>query len=282
MKTICIKTNNPNTINYLLRELTDYNLQNVCFSCKQFKSFNNVIMHYTGSNAQIFRLNISKILSSLIIDQYELDIATKILSRDYFYFNITERNEILKRIENKFYEDEKTYYYKKNILSSIFTNLLEQSNKVYLKGIITFRLPNYMKELKKQVDSIVNEFLIEKEYNEFISLLKVYINTESCKADFVHLIYKNGSPILLDKNKNIIKTDSNILNAKYLSDITFSDCDFALNTLLNLIPKKIYVHLIDEEIDEFINTLILIFENRIEICADCNICHIYKAKKANH
>ena len=28
--------------------------------------------------------------------------------------------------------------------------------------------------------------------------------------------------------------------------------------------------------DEFINTLKLIFENRVEICNECNICNLYK------
>jgi len=36
-----------------------------------------------------------------------------------------------------------------------------------------------------------------------------------------------------------------------------------------------YIHLIDIE-DEFINTLKLIFDNRVCICKDCNICTIYK------
>lgn len=131
---------------------------------------------------------------------------------------------------------------KENKLSSAFYTLLEQNNKVYLKGIVTFRLFDYIKELQSQIDSAVNQYLIEKEYNEFVSLLRIYINTEHCKTNLVHLIYNNGSPTLLDENKQIIRTDSNILNAKYLSDITFSDCDIALNTLLNLIPKKsIYI-----------------------------------------
>ena len=133
--------------------------------------------------------------------------------------------------------------------------------------------------MQTQIDSAVNQYLIEKEYNEFVSLLKLYINTEPCQIDYVHLIYKDNSPILLDQSKNIIKADSNILNAKYLSDISFSNSDIALNTLLNIVPKKIYIHLIDKEADEFITTLKLIFENRVIICTDCNICRIYKATK---
>ena len=266
MKTICIKTNNENAINYLLKTLKKINLQDVHFSYKEFKIFKNIFIHYKGSNLNIFLFKISDILSSLVLEIYEKDIANRILSCDYFYFNSMEKKEIISKLDNLCDEDIKTFLLKKEKLSNIFYKLLEQNKKVYLKGIITFRVNDYLKELQNQIDSAVNQYLIEREYNEFVSLLKVYIDTEPCKIDLLHIIYNNGSPILLDKNKNIIKTDSNILNAKYLSDITFSDCDIALNTLLNLIPKKIYLHLVDEKNDEFINTLKLIFENRIIIC----------------
>ena len=268
MKTICIKTNNEAAIDYLLKMLIDYNLEDVYYSCRKFKTFKNVFIHYKGSNFKIFLFNISEILTFLILELYEKDIAYRILSTDYFYFNSAEKEKILMKFNDLNYEDSDTIAYKKEKLSKIFFDLLEQDNKLYLKGVITFRLSDYIHELQNQVDSSVNQYLIEKEYNEFVSLLKVYINTEPSKTDFVHLIYNNNSPVLLDKNNNIIKTDSNILNAKYLSDITFSDNDIALNTLLNLIPKKIYLHLIDKKVDEFITTLKLIFENRIVLCTD--------------
>ena len=67
--------------------------------------------------------------------------------------------------------------------------------------------------------------------------------------------------------------------SKYLSDISFSSNDYALNSLLTLLPKKIYIHLIDNVIDEFIHTLGLIFEDRAQICTDCNICRLYKNSK---
>ena len=66
-----------------------------------------------------------------------------------------------------------------------------------------------------------------------------------------------------------------MFNAQYLSDISFSSNDYALNTLLTLLPRKIEIHLIGYE-DEFINTLKLIFGTKIFICTDCNICRTYK------
>ena len=144
-----------------------------------------------------------------------------------------------------------------------------------LDGFVRFRLPDYEETLEEIVDFAVNQFIIEKEYTEFVSLLKVYVNSEPSKCDFVHLIYHNEKPILLDSNKNIIKTELNLMNAKYLSDISFSSSDMVLNTLLSILPRKIYIHLIDEA-DEFISTLQLIFENKIFICKECNICNVYR------
>ena len=132
-----------------------------------------------------------------------------------------------------------------------------------------------MKILDNIVDMAVNQYIIEKEYTEFINLLKIYVNTTQTNTNIIHLIYTNGESILLDEEKNIIPLSNNVFNAKYLSDITFSSNDFALNTLLSMLPKKLEIHIIDEE-DEFINTLKLIFEDRVYICKECNICKTYK------
>ena len=103
-----------------------------------------------------------------------------------------------------------------------------------------------------------------------------------CKFHFLllkrHLIYKNHDSILLDSSKKLIKFNDDLINKKYLSDISFSSNDFALNTLLTLLPKKLYIHLIDEE-DDFINTLKLIFDSRVFICTDCNLCNLYMNNK---
>ena len=144
-----------------------------------------------------------------------------------------------------------------------------------LDGFVNFRLKDYMEIIDYIVDLSVNSFLIKREYLEFINLLKTYVKTKPFGTSYIHLIYLNSETILLDKNKEIINTDTDIFTAKYLSDISFSSNDYALNTILNLLPKKIYVHILDEE-DEFINTLKLIFENRLEICNDCEICNLYK------
>lgn len=84
----------------------------------------------------------------------------------------------------------------------------------------------------------VNQYIIEKEYTEFINLLRTYVNTTDTGTTVLHLIYTNGESILLDEQKNMVSLYENIFNAKYLSDITFSSNDYALNTLLSILPKN--------------------------------------------
>lgn len=60
--------------------------------------------------------------------------------------------------------------------------------------------------------------------------------------------------ILLDKQKNVINFAKNNLDKCYLSDISFSTNDYALNSLLTLLPSKLIIHLISPA-DDFINTL---------------------------
>ncbi len=279
MKKICIKTNNQLAINYLLENLEIVKLRDVHFLCKKFKTFNNIIIFYKGKNLDLFLCSISELLSSLVMELYETDILYQILTNEYFYFNNIEKNDVLDKLEDICIDDEDSYIFKEQTLFDTFFNFLKENDKLYLKGFITFRLCNYVQKLQSQVDTAVNQYLIEKEYNEFVSLLRLYVNTEIPQCDELHLIYKDGSPILLDENKNIIQANSDLFKAKYLSDISFSEADFALNTILNIIPQKLYIHLIDNEIDEFINTLELIFEKRAVVCTDCNICRIYRSKR---
>ena len=277
MKSLCIKTNDSNVISYLLNELKYSKLENIYFSENQFKYYKNVIIHYLGNDFASFYSKISSILSFLVIDELEEDFLKHILLQNYFYFNSQEREQILSFCFDTFADDYINCFDKKfQILYNGFYDFIKDNKVLYLDGFIYFRLKAYFSILDDTVNNAVNHFLIEKEYLEFVSLLKLYINSQDSTCEVVHLVYSSSESILLDKDKNIIAPDSDIFNAKYLSDISFSSNDFTLNSLLNLIPKKIYIHLIDNKIDEFIQTLELVFENRVNLCTDCNICKFYK------
>ena len=282
MKSICIKTNNENQLNYLLNELEYIEIKPVIISTNKFKNYKNIIIHYKGNDIKKFIHEVSCILSCMVIDELEEKFINQLLIKNYFYFDSNERKNITEMCFEIFADDFNLYFDKKyNCLINDFEVYLSSNKSIILTGFLNFRVKDYLSILEDAVDEAVNSFVIEKEYLEFISLLKMYINSQKSSCDVVHLIYNNESSILLDKDKNIIDVSDDIFKAKYLSDISFSSNDYALNSLLTLIPKKIYIHLINNCVDEFIHTISLIFENRVEICTDCSICQIYKNNPSN-
>ncbi len=273
MKSFCIKTNNREIINYLLNKFDKIDFANISYIDRKFKIYNNFIVHYTGENLEEFYKILGNIITDTIIKFYEIHIIRRILGFNYFYFDEFERNKIeevcIESLKNNKFKNRN-----KTICNKI-QKYLKKNKSMILDGFVTFRIKEYIEKIDELVDEGVNKYIVEKEYAEFISLLKMYVNSKEPETEEIHLIYTNGESILLDKNKDIITIANNSFNAKYLSDITFSSNDFALNALLSLLPKKINIHLITKK-DEFIDTLCLIFEEKVYMCTDCNICRTYK------
>ncbi len=276
MKSLCIKSNNTDIIIYLLDKFQTINLDDLYVTNRKFRLYENVIVHYNGDFLDSFYDKVTSILSDTIICFFEDKLIKRILEYNYFYFTPSEKRQILDLARDFLEEDAIS---REDNFFSVYYSVLDyitNNKSIVLDGFVNFRLQSYMKDLDYVVDISVNKFLIEKEYNEFINILKMYVSFTPFNSPLVHLIYHNGESTLLDIDRNVISTEDNALNAKYLSDITFSSNDYALNTLLNLTPKKLIIHLSNGKEDEFITTLKKIFEDRCEVCNDCNVCNLYK------
>lgn len=272
MKSYCIKTDNEKIIEYLLNKISKLDFPNIYYCNKSFKIYENVIVHYKENNEEKFENIIANIITDTIISFYQEKIIKRILNINYFYFDEFEKEIIIENCDEFILQD--LIEIKESIFLDVYKYIKNNKN-IILEGVVNFRIGEYIKIMDNLVDMAVNKYIIEKEYREFINLLKIYVNSTEPKTEILHLIYMNGDSILLDNEKNIVHEDTNISNAKYLSDISFSSNDIALNTLLSMLPRTIEIHVIDKE-DEFINTLKLIFENRIKFCNECNICKTYK------
>ncbi len=277
MKSLCIKTNNTNILKYLLNELEFSDIDDICFSIANFKVYKNIIIHYLGNDNDYFISKIANLLSILIIDELEETLIKQSLMQNYFYFDKLERNKVIEiyydNISTDFYE---TFNNKLHLVSSSISTFIEENKSIVLDGFINFRLKDYLNYLNELLHESVSSYIIQKEYLEFISLLKSYIQSQECISDTIHLIYSSSESILLNDKKEVVFNLNDNLDSKFLSDISFSSNDYTLNSLLTLLPKHLNIHLIDHSIDEFITTLKLIFSNKVNICTDCNICKLYK------
>lgn len=287
MVSFCIKTNNEQIQNYLMDNIALINLSDIIFVKKFFSKYTNIIVHYVGTDTNLFYEYFANILTGCIINNFEYKIVHKLLEFNYFYFDDmdlskieTNCTEILNSLSNTTAINVSSYLPieildRENCVFESVCDYIKNHKSMVLDGFVRFRLFQYINILDSFVDFCVNQFILNREYTEFIDLLKLYINSKETKTKLVHLIYVNDESILLDENKNIISLSHSNLDTHYLSDISFSSNDYALNTLLSLLPEKIIIHLVSPE-NEFINTLRLIFDGKVVICSDCNICRTYK------
>ena len=280
MKSLCVKTNNSQVIDYLLKSFENINLEDTYISIRNFNHFNNIIIHYLGDKITEFYSSVSNIITKCIINYYENDLIFNNINLNYFYFDSLEKKKILDNAINLL-SDNKLAIKRYDCINNEVFKRISSNHSLYLQGFINFNLTNYINFINTQLDTAVNKFLIDKEYVEFVNILRLYIKSESqnSKTNHLHLIYNNKTSIIIDDDKNIVSCNDNMNKAKYISDLSFSSNDFALNTLLNLVPKKITLHLVDSYCDEFISTLKLIFQERIMICEDCDICNMYRRKQ---
>lgn len=276
LKSLCIKTNNSNITSYLLEKLDTLTINDLYISKLKFKIYTNIIIHYKGNNLNSFLYKISSVVCCAIIKFYEPNIIKRIVSSNYFYFSDIEQSKITMLCKNSLLDSESNDILNRdNLIISSLYEYFKTNKSLILEGFINFRLKKYIETIDLAVDSSVNKFVIDKEYLEFIDLLKAYVNSKPFGLNIVHLIYNKEESTLLDEFKDVINLEDNILDTKYISDISFSSNDYALNTLLTLLPQKICIHLVNSKEDEFINTLKSIFNNRIFICKDCDICKVY-------
>ena len=161
------------------------------------------------------------------------------------------------------YIGEKISFFDEKLSSIITDTILKFYKEKMIKKIINFDYFYFEEYEKKIIIQNCCEIIESSEYEQ-ISKEKEYIH----EAVLQYVI----------ENKNIVPLCKEIYNAKFLSDIIFSENDYALNTLLTLLPQRIEIHLLDSE-DEFIKTVKLIFEDRVYICRECNICRTYKMIK---
>ena len=136
LKSLCIKTNNKDIINYLLEDIENLNIDNVYFSNHKFKIYTNMIIHYTGKDLTLFLTKLSYILTDMIIDFYELTIMKNLIFSNYFYFSSLEQKQILDLCLTNTNDEllEKT-----NLLSSDVFEYLLQNKTLNLDGFISFK-----------------------------------------------------------------------------------------------------------------------------------------------
>ncbi|AZR73681.1 hypothetical protein BBF96_09960 [Anoxybacter fermentans] len=231
------------------------------------QSTREVVIHY-----------IANALADIIIGNLERFFVAKIIENNFEHFDIAEREILLEKAMiclNNYSPNGGIHYLpqierKDRVLNRIL-NYLQNNNELIIEGFIRFRLKDYFQELELAVEQAVEDFLMEKEYKEFIRLLKYFVEIQGPKVDEVNIILTDqGIFQILDENGHIIDNEylEGIILQMIESDIDYED--LLISALITIAPARIIAHFREDH--PVIETLRGIFESRVSVCKGCRFC----------
>lgn len=229
----------------------------------------------------MFTINIANILYEIVIDEFYKRDMEMFLYDTYFFLKYDEIKEIkessLKVLKGKEATiDENSIYYmnKKNIIIDKIVECIHENKEININGFITFRMKELKEDLEQIIDKVVEKYMAEKEYTEFIKLLKYFVEIQDSKIEEINIIIKNdGKYSIQDREGNNIeeKLFSDLEELKY-SDNTNID-DMIISVLITNSPEKIVIHCSEncKNLD-LIDTIKKVFTDRVQLCDTCKVC----------
>lgn len=218
-------------------------------------------------------LYISNVIYNVIVEHYREKEMLHYINENYFFLKHDEILDIDLAINKILKGDQKICsdkdFYCLNKINDIIENIKEfilENDYINIEGFITFRMKNFLKDIECIIDKVVEDYMIEKEYNEFIKLLKYFVDIQDCKLEEVNIIVqKNGSYEVKDsKGLNIFKDFLNEITDVAEEGIINTE-DIIISGLITNAPKKIKIY--NEEYcinKEFIQTIKSVFGERVE------------------
>lgn len=212
-----------------------------------------------------------KVLAKNIVSEFGKKILVRIINKNCDYFSKADKYEVwkmsMKRLLDDEFEINSDYLSRIEVVESKLEDFFSTSQSVSIEGFVNFRLKELEADLEDVVEECVQEYLLEREYVEFINMLKYFVSMQSSKYLAVEIIYGDNILIYGD-GKNItdecLKEFYNEVNC-----IETNTDDFILNSLISTAPKKVTVKQKQRFLnDEIKKTLLGIFGDKIKITTE--------------
>jgi len=170
----------------------------------------------------------SKHLADLIIEQHLANIIKK----------ATRRSLYIKDLQN-FYPSE----YSKIVLTRLIYIYLLDNNTINIEGFLNFRANLFFNILKTEVEDAITKRKIEREYNEFIGLLRYFVAVSKPKVIEAHVKIDNDNFFIYDENENDITVSCMLeFSQNICSDDGYKmkNDDLLISSLIFLSPRRIF------------------------------------------
>ena len=242
---------------------------------------------YSEKVKRMIYLYISNILYNIVIEKYREKELFNFLTETYFFLKqeeILEVEEMIMKVlrSEENLKDEKMIFCISKINSIIekIKTCLEENEEINIKGFITFRMKELREGIEEIIDKVVEEYMVEKEYKEFVKLLKYFVDIQESKIEKINIyIHEGGGYELKDGYGNDIFNEFMKELSECKIDTEAKIEDIIISGLITNAPKQVIIHHKENCLNaEFIETIVNVFGDRVFYCTGCTNCKTSKLK----
>lgn len=240
---------------------------------------------YSEEIKDIINLYVSNILYRIVIENYRQKEMLEFLIDNYFFLKQDEILEIEESVLDVLNcreknHDEKSIYCL-NIVNSIIEKIRDcicEKQEINIDGFITFRMRKLREDIEKIIDKVVEKYMVDKEYEEFVKLLKYFVDIQECKIEEIKIyIDERNNYIIKDGFGKDLYKDFVVQLTGDVSNLNINVEDILISGLITSSPRKITIYGTNNcNNKEFINTINSVFGDKVESYEQC--CEISNKK----
>ncbi|MGI5880913.1 MAG: sporulation protein YtxC [Syntrophomonadaceae bacterium] len=229
----------------------------------------------------VFKHQVAEVIAEHILTQWEDKLIWKeigrtgrTLSEEEKQFVYDKTVEFLHACQDNEKLNRLLYFGRKSRITNRVLEYINENNYLLVEGFITFCLRDYLAEIKFAVEIAYEELRSEKEYNDFITLLRFYVETQTPKITEVNVLMTSNSFFYL-WDGNGMKIDDRYMDY-YVNELRFNEINFddvLISILITIAPRRIILHNGGDLSRQSVKTILKVFSDRIRICSGCPQCH---------
>lgn len=228
----------------------------------------------------IFKHQVSEFLAEHILHDWEDRMVRREISKRVRHIESQDQEVILRKaiefLQHCNSNDSINLlfnYGRKNKISHKIMDHIYSHDKLVIEGLINFSMQDYLNELRFAVDLACEELNNEKEYNDFVKLLRYFVDNQTPRTREVNLLMdKDGLFFLWDGDG--VDIDEKIINY-YSNEMLYNDIsldDILVSILITISPRRIILHNTANENSEPVKIIRQVFGEKIRDCAGCERC----------
>lgn len=223
------------------------------------------------SNKGFYNKVINLILD-LVLEIYSDDVINRYINDNYKNFGIADKKE-LSEISQKILLDRENFTVEKQYITNEIKRYLQDVSMISIDGFILFRLKELNVFVSLAVDKGIEEFTAKREYKEFISVLKYFVDVQESEYRLINILMDDNDYTLLDEEENEIdKSYFEYIIYQIDEEGTTKD-DLLISILIILAPETLIIHLNDKTKNSDIMKVISdVFEDSVYFCLGCEKC----------